>query len=259
VPLSKSAVAIDAVSALLHEAAETFVLPRFDRLAEHEIERKPSANDPEDLVTVVDHEVETFLSNALPSIAAAAVLGEEAADHRPDRIGLISSDEPLWIIDPIDGTKNFAAGEDGFGIMVAYVVGGEARAAWILLPARRQLFVAEVGGGAFLNSAPIRTGPSDQTITRRADWLRRDRVHRHPRRTTGVRDLLPPAAVGPRRTGAHPDGSRWMCSTRRGTGLFLAVREPADGSRMRSRDLGDDSRPGLARASTGPLKSVLPC
>lgn len=44
--------------------------------------------------------------------------------------------------------------------MVAYAVSGAARAAWILLPARRQLFVAEAGSGAFLNGAPIRTRPA---------------------------------------------------------------------------------------------------
>jgi fructose-1,6-bisphosphatase/inositol monophosphatase family enzyme len=74
---------------------------------------------------------------------------------------LLESDQPLWVIDPIDGTKNFAAGNDGFGIMLAWVVPGRAEAAWIVLPARKQVFIAEAGSGAFLNGTRIQapSGP----------------------------------------------------------------------------------------------------
>lgn len=73
---------------------------------------------------------------------------------------MLNSDRALWLIDPIDGTKNFAAGESGFGVMVAYVVRGHAQAAWLVLPARGQTFVAEVGSGAFLNGERIRVAPT---------------------------------------------------------------------------------------------------
>jgi fructose-1,6-bisphosphatase/inositol monophosphatase family enzyme len=127
---------IEAVTGVIEEAARRLVLPRFARLTADEIIEKSTPGDADDLVTVVDREVEAHLTRALPSLAPAAVLGEEAAHKRPELLRLLESDQPLWLIDPIDGTKNFVAGDPRFGIMVAYVVDGSARAAWIVLPAR---------------------------------------------------------------------------------------------------------------------------
>ncbi len=146
---------IEAVAAVIDEAARTLVIPRWKNLGAAEIDAKETPDDPKDIVTVVDRQVEEHLSQALTGLIPAAVLGEEAAQDRPDLLRLLASDQPLWIIDPIDGTKNFAAGDDGFGIMVAWFVNGQTQAAWIVLPARRQTFVAEVGGGSFLNGERI--------------------------------------------------------------------------------------------------------
>jgi fructose-1,6-bisphosphatase/inositol monophosphatase family enzyme len=154
---------IQAVTGFIEKAAQTLVLPRFSRLSATEVEAKATPGDPEDLVTIVDREVETHLSRALAALTpSAAVIGEEAAHHRPELLQLLASDQPLWVIDPIDGTKNFAAGNSGFGIMVAYVVEGRAQAAWIVLPARRQTFVAEAGSGAFINGKRIRVPSNPQ-------------------------------------------------------------------------------------------------
>jgi fructose-1,6-bisphosphatase/inositol monophosphatase family enzyme len=139
------------------------VLPRFSRLSIDDVEAKATAGDPADAVTIVDREVEAHLSKALSALApSAAVIGEEAAHHRPELLRLLASDQPLWVIDPIDGTKNFAAGDSGFGVMVAYVVEGRAQAAWLVLPARRQTFVAEAGSGAFVNGERIRVPSAPQ-------------------------------------------------------------------------------------------------
>jgi fructose-1,6-bisphosphatase/inositol monophosphatase family enzyme len=70
----------------------------------------------------------------------------------------IEADAPLWLVDPLDGTKNFVRGEDGFGIMVAHVVGGVTAAAWVVLPARGETFVAERGGGARRDGKAVRVG-----------------------------------------------------------------------------------------------------
>lgn len=150
------AIDIQAVTGVIEEAARTLVLPRFSRLSDDDAEAKATAGDPEDVVTIVDREVETHLSKTLTALTPATVIGEEAAHHRPELLRLLASDQPLWVIDPIDGTKNFAAGDSGFGIMVAYVVEGGAQAAWLVLPARGQTFVAETGSGAFVNGERIR-------------------------------------------------------------------------------------------------------
>jgi fructose-1,6-bisphosphatase/inositol monophosphatase family enzyme len=154
------AIDIQAVTDLIEEAAHTLVLPRFSRLSADDVEAKVTPGHPEDVVSIVDREVEAYLSKALSALTpSAAVIGEEAASGRPELLDALASDQPLWLIDPIDGTRNFVAGEDGFGIMVAYVVEGLARAAWLVLPARRQTFVAETGSGTFLNGERIRVPP----------------------------------------------------------------------------------------------------
>jgi fructose-1,6-bisphosphatase/inositol monophosphatase family enzyme len=130
-----------------------------------------SGVDPDDIVTVVDRQVEERLSIGLTELVpAASIIGEEAAHRRPELLDLLASDGPLWVIDPIDGTKNFVRGDDGFGIMVAFVMDGHVQAAWISLPARKQTFVAEAGSGAFLNGVRIRV-PRDSVEVFRGNLL----------------------------------------------------------------------------------------
>ena len=151
---------VDTVTALIDEVVQTLVLPKFSRLSMGDIEPKSTPLDPDDVVTIVDRQVEERLSRTLAELVpSAAVIGEEAVHRRPELLRLVASDGPLWIIDPIDGTKNFAAGHDSFGVMLAWVMGGRTQAAWIALPARRQSFVAEAGGGAFLNGERVRVPP----------------------------------------------------------------------------------------------------
>lgn len=147
---------MDRVTALLREVADELVLPRFRMLRDDEIERKVTAGDPDDIVTIVDQQVEGRVTAALRGIDRGAyVVGEEAVHRYPELLEHLSSDEPVWLIDPIDGTKNFARGLDGFGIMVARVLDGQTQAAWVFLPARQQMFVAETGSGTFLNGARL--------------------------------------------------------------------------------------------------------
>jgi len=148
---------IDAISALLIEVGRDLILPRFRRLDPGDVERKHTATDPDDVVTVVDRQAEARLTESLLSLLPGTpVIGEEAVHARPEILEGLGSDGPVWLLDPIDGTRNFVAGDDGFGIMLAYVTGGEAQAAWILLPARDELFVAEAGSGAFFNGTPVK-------------------------------------------------------------------------------------------------------
>ena len=145
---------IDVVTNIVDEIAQVAILPRFRRLGLEDVECKSTATDPDDIVTAVDRDVEERLTRALAALTPSApVVGEEAVHARPELLNVRASDGPFWLVDPIDGTRNFARGDDGFGVMVAWVVGGHARAAWILLPARGQTFVAEAGSGAFLNGA----------------------------------------------------------------------------------------------------------
>lgn len=159
---------IRTITDLIAEAADTLVLPRFRHLTPADIENKSTTGEREDLVTAVDRDVEAWLTHALARIEpGAAVIGEEAVHASPDLVDRIHADAPVWIIDPIDGTRNFARGDDAFGVMVARVAAARTVAAWILLAARGEMFVAEAGAGAELNGAPVRVParPPDAPLT----------------------------------------------------------------------------------------------
>lgn len=61
-----------------------------------------------------------------------------------------------WIIDPLDGTTNYAHGFPWFAVSIALEVAGEIRLGVIYNPFHHELFVAEKGGGAFLNDVQLR-------------------------------------------------------------------------------------------------------
>jgi fructose-1,6-bisphosphatase/inositol monophosphatase family enzyme len=144
------------VEALMRQVALDVVIPRYQNLAAHEIEEKSA----DDYVTIADKESETALSEGLARILPeAGMIGEEAAAADPailDRAGHGLN----WIIDPIDGTGNFAAGRPPFGIMIALVDGGVTQAGWILDPLTGRFCMASLGGVAFIDSEPVRAKES---------------------------------------------------------------------------------------------------
>ncbi|OYX65157.1 MAG: inositol monophosphatase [Sphingomonadales bacterium 32-64-17] len=139
-----------AVEALLREVTEKAILPRFRNLAEGDIEDK-GGNDP---VTVADKHSEELLAEGLSRIMPGlAIVGEEAAHADPQVLEGLKGD--CWIIDPIDGTRNFAAGKPPFGIMLAMASGGEAHTGWIYDCISGRLCVAHRGKGAFVNGERV--------------------------------------------------------------------------------------------------------
>jgi fructose-1,6-bisphosphatase/inositol monophosphatase family enzyme len=68
----------------------------------------------------------------------------------------LNSDGPVWLIDPVDGTRAFVAGESGFGVMLALVANRETVASWILLPLSDECFVSERGAGAYCNGVRLK-------------------------------------------------------------------------------------------------------
>ena len=155
--------ALDAeIRDLMRFAAQRSMLLRFRQLAEHEVEMK-GADDP---VTIVDREVEAFLTEALTRLApGVAVVGEEAV--HADKAVLDHLSGQCWIIDPLDGTANFAEGKEPFGIIIALADAGGAVAGWIYDPNKDRFCHARAGEGAFLNGERIaaRTTGSEPPIT----------------------------------------------------------------------------------------------
>ena len=138
---------IDDVAAILREVAAEAILPRFRTLAQGDIEEKA----PGDLVTVADRESERLLTARLPGLRAGSrVVGEEACAAEPALLKTVG-DGTVWVVDPVDGTANFAAGREPFAVMVALLQAGETVAAWILEPVSGRLCAAEKGAGTAID------------------------------------------------------------------------------------------------------------
>lgn len=101
-------------------------------------------------VTEADLASEAFITKAInEQYPQHFILGEEANQQ-------VALDAPqLWIVDPLDGTNNYASGIPHFSISIAYCEYGEVVAGAVYDPTRKELFSAQRGQGAFLNGKKI--------------------------------------------------------------------------------------------------------
>jgi len=151
-----SAALHEAVDALMREVGASILLPRFRALRAEDIEEKA----PGDLVTIADRESEARLTEGLARLLpGSSVIGEEAVSADAGvREGVGRG--AAWIVDPLDGTGNFAAGRTPFAIMVALTQDGETEAGWILDPVSGRRCCAYRGGGAFIDGERVTARPS---------------------------------------------------------------------------------------------------
>ena len=164
---------IDRVTRIVRDVANDFVMPSFQALRPEDILAKHTPDDPDDIVTLADRATERRLVEALDGLVPGAVfVGEEAVCENPSLVDVLATGDPAWVIDPIDGTKNFARGRPEFGVMVALVDGGATRASWIALPALAAMVVAEAGRGTLLNDA----APPHHPVPRRPRGTVHDRL-----------------------------------------------------------------------------------
>jgi fructose-1,6-bisphosphatase/inositol monophosphatase family enzyme len=141
------------IAGIIREIAQEEILPRFRRLRQEDIREKK----PGDFVTAADLAAERRLTERLMGLSAGSVvLGEEAAAADPARLELLAQAAPVWVLDPIDGTANFARGQEGFGVILARVERGVVRAGWIYDPLRDVMVTAEAGGGAWSGGTRLR-------------------------------------------------------------------------------------------------------
>lgn len=139
------------VATLIEEAAEKCVMPVFGNQAANSREKTPG-----EWVTKADRDCEAFLEPALLSlIPGSLAVGEEAVSADSRILDRLSSDGDVWLIDPLDGTSNFAKGLAPFALMVALVRKGDTIASWILDPLSQQLSISEKGSGAWINNEKI--------------------------------------------------------------------------------------------------------
>jgi len=140
-----------AVETIMREASEHAILPHYQKLAASQIDAKA----PDDVVTVADKQAEALLTERLSTLLPEAdVVGEEAAFADTSVMERLK-DRLCWIVDPLDGTNNFAAGKPPFGVLVALADKGETIGGWILDCLTGRFCRTDLGGGAWIDGERI--------------------------------------------------------------------------------------------------------
>ena len=117
------------------------------------------AKGPGDVVTEVDHLSEALIIAAIRGrFPDDAIVAEESGHHRSKGgkgANVAEGAERAWIIDPLDGTVNYANGVPFFCVSIGFALNGRAAVGVIYDPLRDELFSAVAGGGARLGGSPI--------------------------------------------------------------------------------------------------------
>ncbi len=149
----------DRVADLIVEVAAAEIVPRFQKLAHGDISEKAGG----ELVTVADVAAERALERRLKDLLpGSVVVGEEAVAAQPGVIDLLTGEDPVWVIDPIDGTGNFSRGVENFAVQLALVRRGVSEAGWIYAPILQRRAVAERGSGALLDGRRAAIRPTQR-------------------------------------------------------------------------------------------------
>ena len=142
---------IHELNGLLRRAAAAEIMPRFRNLAPGAVRTKSS---PLDLVTDADLAAEAMIGAELHArYPGALIVGEEAAADDPGLLDGLDDADLTFVIDPVDGTANFAAGLPLFGVILAVLRRGEVVAGIIYDPVGDDSAIALRGEGAWLEDA----------------------------------------------------------------------------------------------------------
>ena len=117
-----------------------------------------------DVVTEADHLSEALILEAIRAdYPADAILAEETGEHKAKAGEAPTSGRGrVWIVDPLDGTVNYANGLPVFCVSIGLVVDGAPAVGVILDPTRNDVFAATVDGPATLNGRPIHASAKDK-------------------------------------------------------------------------------------------------
>ncbi len=147
-PARKSAPDFDAIIAATQEAAEyAFAAWRCGAAPDAKIWIKPDKSP----VCDIDHKVDALLKMRLTEIVPdAGWLSEETADNA-DRL----SRDMVWLVDPIDGTRDYIRGRTGWCVSVALIANSLPLFAVMAAPATKQIWVAKAGQGVTCNEKKL--------------------------------------------------------------------------------------------------------
>lgn len=144
------------VEQLLAKIAAQELMPRFLQV---EASHKADGSLITEADLAMQQQVLASLGERFPQMLA---LGEEMDARQQQQ--LLQQGQPLWVLDPLDGTANFAAGIPFFGVSLALLAGGQVQAGVVYDPVRRESFSALRGQGAWLNAEPLRVEPAARPL-----------------------------------------------------------------------------------------------
>lgn len=116
----------------------------------HDVKKWRAKSDPGDIVTEVDEASEKYIIDRIK----AAFPNDHILAEESGALGG-KNDGRVWIIDPLDGTRNYMTGIPFFCVSIALTVNGEPEVGAIYDPIHDEMFFAKKGGGAYLNGEPI--------------------------------------------------------------------------------------------------------
>lgn len=134
-----------AVADLIVRIANEEIVSRFGQLSEYDVDTK---SGPNDLVTVADISAERRLRAGLLAISPTArFIGEEGVASDPASLDALKDADTAWIVDPLDGTRNFVRGFREYGTIVAFVSKGIIEHGWIYAAPHGKIVHASAGKG----------------------------------------------------------------------------------------------------------------
>ncbi|GAA0231636.1 inositol monophosphatase family protein [Marinomonas primoryensis] len=145
---------------IVRRAGQEIVMPSFRQLNAADVEIKSSLTD---LVTVADKASEAFITAEIQqAFPDWEIVGEEAVAEDPSTTDKIATADTCVIIDPIDGTWNYAHGLSDFGIILAVVVKGVTRFGLLYDPVNDDWIYANLGEGAFFQRTAMNEKSNNQ-------------------------------------------------------------------------------------------------
>lgn len=146
----------DALIALVRQVAQAEIMPRFRALPEEDVSSKSA---PDDLVTIADIRAEAAITEGVNALLPnAVVIGEEAVAKDAAVLDRLAEAELAVIIDPVDGTWNFAKGLATFGVILAVIEKGETVFGLLYDPVLDDWVWTRKGGGTWyqrVDAAPV--------------------------------------------------------------------------------------------------------
>ena len=149
---------IDYISELLVEVNKSIILKYYKNLSSKHIDTKSSDDD---FVSIADKESEIYIvKNLIGFLNINQYIGEETSYSNKDDHKLLKKNGLYWVIDPIDGTKNYINGKNEFCSMISLVFNSIPIASFVYCPLKDLLVYAFKGFGTY--SLKIKTKKIDQ-------------------------------------------------------------------------------------------------